>query len=160
MKRRGPPPLPTRLKVLTGNPGKRPLNRAEPKPAPELPVMPPFLRLPLGRAAQAAREEWERIAGDLVGLGILTKIDRAVFIAYCVLYGQWVAAIEKILVTGAIVRAGKTGVPMQSPHVSIARHALRHWIELAGELGIGAASRSRVTRAEAAPGDDDQDLLG
>jgi hypothetical protein len=33
---RGRKPKPTRIKALTGNPGKRPLNPHEPRPAPAL----------------------------------------------------------------------------------------------------------------------------
>jgi hypothetical protein len=33
---RGRRPKPTRLKLLTGNPGKHPLNRSEPKPEPAI----------------------------------------------------------------------------------------------------------------------------
>jgi hypothetical protein len=38
---RGRRPKPTRLKVLTGNPGKRPLNMDEPQPEPAIPDCPP-----------------------------------------------------------------------------------------------------------------------
>src|SRR5262249_22001030 len=37
---RGRRPKPTRLKVITGNPGKRPLNEHEPRPEPQIPPCP------------------------------------------------------------------------------------------------------------------------
>ena len=39
----GRPPKPTYLKVLEGNPGKRPLNENEPKPKPSAPKCPAWL---------------------------------------------------------------------------------------------------------------------
>ena len=42
---RGRRPVPTCMKLLTGNPGKRPLNANEPQPKPEIPECPPQLAL-------------------------------------------------------------------------------------------------------------------
>jgi len=46
------------MKVLTGNPGKRPLNEHEPRPIPVVPDCPPELGL-------AAQREWARLVGEL-----------------------------------------------------------------------------------------------
>ena len=40
---RGRKPIPTELKRLNGNPGKRPLSDKEPQPEPKLPRAPSFL---------------------------------------------------------------------------------------------------------------------
>jgi hypothetical protein len=55
---RGRRPKPTRVKALTGNPGKRPLNTHEPRPEPAAPDCPPEL-------SPAARQE--SLAVDLYG---------------------------------------------------------------------------------------------
>ena len=39
----GPPPKPTKLKLLAGNPGKRPLNENEPEPEAVAPSVPAHL---------------------------------------------------------------------------------------------------------------------
>jgi len=52
----GPPPTPTSLKILKGNPGKRPLNKKEPKPKLEIPTCPAHL-CPEGKG------EWKRVTG-------------------------------------------------------------------------------------------------
>src|SRR5205085_7950964 len=76
---RGRRPKPTRLKMLTGNPGKRPLNQDEPKPEASIPDCPPEL-------SPAARQEWDRLAAELGALRMLTNLDRAALAAYCTAY--------------------------------------------------------------------------
>jgi phage terminase small subunit len=65
--RRGRRPKPTRMKVLTGNPGKRPLNRYEPRPNPVMPDCPPEL-------GPAAQREWARLVGELSSLNMVTNL--------------------------------------------------------------------------------------
>ena len=66
----GRKPKPTRLKLITGNPGKRRLNEREPKPKAVVPRCPVEL-------CDAAKKEWRRIGKQLAVLGLLTEIDRA-----------------------------------------------------------------------------------
>ena len=68
---RGRTPKPTRLKMLTGNPGKRALNGNEPRPEAAIPECPAEL-------GPVARTEWDRLAGELAALRLLTNLDRAV----------------------------------------------------------------------------------
>ena len=86
---RGRRPKPTRMKVLTGNPGKRPLNQTEPQPEPVIPDCPVEL-------GPSARREWDRLVGQLASLRILTPLDRAALAAYCGAYGLWAEATEAI----------------------------------------------------------------
>ena len=60
---KGRRPKPTHLKVISGNPGKRPLNLHEPKPAPAMPTCPAHLN-------PSAKEEWKRLARQLYHLGL------------------------------------------------------------------------------------------
>jgi phage terminase small subunit len=71
--------------MLTGNPGKRPLNGDEPRPEANIPECPPELR-PL------ATQEWDRLAGELAALRLLTNLDRAALAAYCGAYALWADA--------------------------------------------------------------------
>ena len=86
---RGRRPKPTRLKVLTGNPGKRPLNNAEPRPEAAVPNCPDEL-------GETARREWNRLVGELASLKLLTNFDRAALAAYCGAYALWAEATEAI----------------------------------------------------------------
>jgi P27 family predicted phage terminase small subunit len=134
---RGRRPKPTRMKILTGNPGKHPLNMNEPKPEPMVPDCPAEL-------GPVARREWDRLAGELGALKILTALDRAALAAYCNAYGLWAEAIEAIQKYGTMVKS-PTGYPIQSPYVSIANRQAEILMRIASEFGFTPASRSRIS---------------
>lgn len=134
---RGRKPKPTRLKVLTGNPGKHPLNHDEPRPEPAIPDCPPEL-------GPAAQREWHRLVGELASLRVLTNLDRAVLAAYCGAYALWAEAIEAVHKFGAMVKS-PSGYPIQSPYVSIANRQAEIMMRIAGEFGFTPASRSRIS---------------
>ena len=134
---RGRRPKPTRLKVLTGNPGKRPLNANEPRPESATPDCPVEL-------GPVARREWERMVGELAPLRILTHLDRAALAAYCGAYALWAEATEAIHKYGVMVKS-PSGYPIQSPYVSIANRQAEIMMRIASEFGLTPASRSRIT---------------
>ena len=72
---------PTALKLLAGNPGKRPFTPNEPMPPGHPPVCPVWLRGP-------ALEEWNRIVPILSKLGVLTSVDNSVLVGYVTTYGE------------------------------------------------------------------------
>lgn len=144
---RGRRPKPTRLKVLTGNPGKRPLNSEEPKPEIAIPDCPPEL-------GPVAQKEWQRLAGELISLRILTKLDRAALAAYCGAYALWAEATENIQKFGTMVKS-PSGYPIQSPYVAIANRQAEIMMRIASEFGFTPASRSRI----ATPRDEPPDLF-
>ena len=82
MGRRGPPPKPTKLKLLAGNPGKRPLNRREPQPRKTTPRCPAWL-------GKEARAVWKRMVPELRRMGVLTVIDGEALAAFCQTYARW-----------------------------------------------------------------------
>jgi P27 family predicted phage terminase small subunit len=134
---RGRRPKPTRMKVLTGNPGKRPLNDTEPNPAPAVPECPPEL-------GRVAHREWDRLVGELATLRLLTNLDRAALAAYCGSYALWAEAMEAIQKFGAMVKS-PSGYPIQSPYVAIANRQAEIMMRIASEFGFTPASRSRIS---------------
>lgn len=134
---RGRPPKPTRMKVLTGNPGKRPLTKDEPRPDPIIPDCPPEL-------SPAAQREWVRLVGELSALNMITKLDRAALAAYCGAYAMWAEATLAIQKHGTLVKS-PTGYPLQSPYISIVNRQAEIMMRLASEFGFTPASRSRIT---------------
>ena len=138
---RGRRPKPTRLKVLMGNPGKRPLTANEPKPDVAIPDCPVEL-------GEVARREWDRMAPQLAALRILTHLDRAALGAYCGAYAMWAEATEAIQKYGTMVKS-PTGYPVQSPYVSIANRQAEIMMRIASEFGFTPASRSRISAPDA-----------
>lgn len=136
MGRRGPAPEPTRLKIIKGNPGKRPLNKKEPKPQQGIPECPPEL-------AGAARDEWERIAPMLHKIGLLSKVDGAGLAMYCAIYARWLEAEAQIRKHGMLIKS-PNGYPMQSPYLNIATQCIKQMRGYLQELGLSASSRSRI----------------
>ena len=134
---RGRKPKPTYLKLLNGNPGKRPLNEHEPHPEPMIPDCPPQL-------GPIAREEWDRLTSELASLRIVTALDRSALAAYCNAYGLWAEATEAIQKYGTMVKS-PTGYPIQSPYVSIANRQAEIMMRIASEFGFTPASRSRIS---------------
>jgi P27 family predicted phage terminase small subunit len=123
--------------MLTGNPGKRPMNKSEPRPEPMVPECPREL-------GPVARQEWDRLAGELGKLKILTALDRAALAAYCGAYALWAEATEAIQKYGTMVKS-PTGYPVQSPYVSIANRQAEIMMRIASEFGFTPASRSRIS---------------
>jgi P27 family predicted phage terminase small subunit len=131
-------PTPTALKELAGNPGKRPLNKREPKPRVKAPVCPAWLK-------GEARSEYRRAARLLVEMRVLTEADRATLLAYAVAYARWVeaeAAMAKPDFT--MVASTDKGYQHVSPWFTVANTALKQLRAFAVELGLTPASRSRI----------------
>jgi P27 family predicted phage terminase small subunit len=133
----GRKPKPTALKVLEGNPGKRALNDAEPKPERKAPKCPTWLD-------KEAKKEWKRIATELEALGILTEVDMAAFAGYCQAYARWKEAEEFIAKHGTIIKS-PSGYWQQVPQVNIAQSYLKIMNKFCEQFGLTPSSRSRIS---------------
>jgi P27 family predicted phage terminase small subunit len=146
------PPVPFPLKVLRGNPGKRPMKpEPQPKIAAYVPEPPPFIT---GYAA----DEWWRAAPELHRLGLLTQIDVPALAAYCHAFGQWRLAAESLammqandpIMHGMIIKT-KYGEAAMNPLVSIARKHAGDVIRYAAEFGLTPVARARLAAGCYAP---------
>jgi P27 family predicted phage terminase small subunit len=148
----GPPPIPTALRRLQGNPGKRPLNDREPCPTVQAPTCPKWL-------SKAAKAEWRRIVPELLSLGLVTELDRAALAAYCVAVAEleWATAeLEKAgrIVTVAVYnRNGEVSGHVQKPHpaVRLQRDAFARVKAFLAEFGLTPSSRSRLKTPQPEP---------
>ena len=134
MGKRGPPKKPTAIRLIEGNPSKRPINKREPKPPSGRPTCPRWLTL-------EAKREWRRAVPILEKMGVLTLADRAALAAYCQAYARWREAEEAIQKYGLI---GKTpsGYVQQLPYVTIANKSLQIMRAFASDFGLSPSSRS------------------
>lgn len=139
MAARGRKPKPTALKILEGNPGKRPLNENEPVP-PKGPIKCPSWLLP------EAKKEWKRLAPALDAMGILTMTDEKAFAGYCQAYARWKEAEEFITQHGSIFKT-PSGYVQQVPQVSIAQQNLKIMQSFCAEFGLTPATRVRIIAA-------------
>jgi len=137
-------PLPTAVKKLRGNAGKRKLNDAEPKPKPGDPEMPEGL-------SAAAAAEWRSIAPELRQLGVLTKIDGKALAAYCHAFARWMEAEVEIRRLGIVVMEpifnGERFLGCKykkNPAVTISETAQKIMKAFLVEFGMTPSSRSRV----------------
>lgn len=134
----GRKPKPTALKLLTGadQVHKERLNPDEPKPEIRMPACPEQLQ-------GEARKEWFRMGKKLHALGLVTEIDKAALTVYCQAWGRWSDAEANLAKYGPVIFA-KTGIPIQSPYMSIANKALELMMRSLVEFGMSPSSRSRV----------------
>lgn len=132
----GPPKKPTAWRRAEGNRGKRAWNHAEPVPPEGIPDCPAHL-------GEEARAEWYRLVDTLVGMGVITVVDRAVLAAYCQAYGRWVEAEEKLKETPLLIRT-PSGYVQQSPWLTVANRQMELMGRYMAEIGLTPASRSRV----------------
>jgi P27 family predicted phage terminase small subunit len=134
---KGRKPTPTTLKLLNGNPGKRPLNEREPQAPQGVPEIPEWLD-------DEAKAEWSRITIDLAEMGLLSKADRPALAAYCTAWSRWVDAEAQVKKYGTVVKSPDKGFPMKSPYLSIADQAMELMRKLLVEFGLTPSSRSRI----------------
>src|SRR5215813_5367813 len=143
---RGRRPVPTHLKVLRGNPGRRALAESEPEPgkSAQIPEAPAFL---LGYAC----DEWYRIAEELHRLNLLTVVDINPLAAYCDAYARWRTAVEALAdmakcdpVLSGLMTETRNGTPIQNPIVVTAAKAANDMVRYAAEFGLTPSARARI----------------
>jgi P27 family predicted phage terminase small subunit len=135
--------VPTHLRLLRGNPGKRPI---KPEPEPAVPDKPPE---PPNFLSDEAKNEWWRVAPELHALSLLTVLDVMPLAAYCQACADWIAAEQANAVMAAndpetkgLTVTGSAGTRLINPLVKIARCAAADMVRFAGEFGMTPRARS------------------
>lgn len=143
-------PQPSALKVLRGNPGKRPLNPAEPT----IPAADPTFDTPPLELAEdlAAAAEWRRVAPILRRVGLVSETERAALTALCQQWSRYLAAHQQVIALGMCIETTKA-VPIPNPYLLVADRALSHCQRLWSELGLTPSGRARASKLPAAPAD-------
>ena len=143
MSKPGPKPKPTHLKILEGNPGKRPLNKNEPKPKPVAPRMPTWL-------SNEAKQEWRKLAPELEKLGLLSVIDGISLAILCQETANYRVAVTDYK---KALFLGKGNQKRKHPALQVGRDAATLIKSFIGEFGLSPSARTRLD----IPGADDDD---
>ena len=161
-----PRPKPTHLKVVAGNPGKRKLNKAEPKPKREIPSCPAYL-------SDAAKVAWGRLSVMLDRMGVLTEADAPALERLCDCYAEILECRDLIARDGRTYSSVTTRTTSEdgeettveevksllkaNPAVGMLADADKRFKSYLIEFGLTPAARSKVNAAP--PEDDKKDPL-
>ncbi len=137
---RGRKPKATVVKLATGNPGGRPLNKNEPKPGPGELAPPSWLD-------ETAKKFWRSIVPAMRRLGMYSELDQGAMAAYCAALADLRAARLALRKQGKIVSVvngnGKETKTI-NPHFRLASEAVRQISKLGSDLGLSPAARCRL----------------
>jgi P27 family predicted phage terminase small subunit len=146
--------VPTEVKKLMGNPGKRALPKPGEEPAPEfiqsLPTPPAWL-------GKYGKREYRRVGPVLIKNHLLTEADWFTFLAYCANVDLLVEATLQIKERGMTIHGARG--PVRNPALATFAAATTSLRSLAEGFGMTPSSRSRMKL----PGDEGaslEDLLG
>ena len=152
MGKRGPPPKPTALKLLTGNPGKRAINHTEPQPAKAVARRVPSSLPPAGKTL------WKSLVPELARLNLLTMIDDATLHGACLNYARALMAGALIAKQGITIVTDK-GFTLAHPAVAIERNAWKAWLAFATQFGLTPSARSNLHIQPQPPVDSTEEFL-
>lgn len=157
----GRKPTPTSLHVLRGNPSRKRLPKAEPKPA-AMPVVPE----PPSHLPELAAEEWRRLAGLLDGMNLLTESDLKALETYCTAYHAYRETSEVLADEGytyeTVSRDGSV-MNRKRPEWEVCNAAIGVMNRIGAEFGLTPSARVRLDGAGAKPdteNDDDAFMAG
>lgn len=134
---RGAKPKPTHLKVIAGNPGRRPLNKREPKPAGDLKDAPEWM-------TDSQKSIWAKAIRSAPA-GLLKELDESVLVTWVVAADLHRQASENVARFGLLTTTPNTGEEIQSPYLPIVNRQAQIMLKAAAEMGFTPSSRSRVS---------------
>lgn len=142
---RGRKPIPTELKILHGNPGRRPLPKHEPHPRTITPRAPAHLD-------SVGQRKWRQTVAELAALNLLTTLDLTALESFCVLYSRAYQADESLKATGMLIKTSNGNI-VQNPLIGISNRAHLILAKYETEFGMTPSSRARIQAPEMAEED-------
>jgi P27 family predicted phage terminase small subunit len=143
-------PTPTELKLVRGNPGKRPINKKEPLPAKRIPSTPAHL-------TDEGQVAWGRLTVLLDRMGVLTEADGFALERLCDCYAEILALRELVDANGRTYETTSTQgglVIKANPAVAMLADADRRFKSYLVEFGLTPAARSKVQIKDDEPKED------
>jgi len=150
MGKRGPKAKPTHLRAIEGNPGRLPMNPAEPTPSGAA-ACPDFL-------SDDAKAKWREVM-ESVPPGMITAADGAILVVYCDAWSDFKAATEAMqrgdLLGDRLIRNDRP-----NPYFRIKSDAAKRMAAAATRLGLSPADRSGLKLGTPQKGNRWSDLIG
>ncbi|CAB4220429.1 COG3747 Phage terminase, small subunit [uncultured Caudovirales phage] len=138
---RGPPPKPTALKLLEGNPGRRRLSTSEPQPRRLTQIEPPE------NLEEEGKLVFRALSQELINCGLLTAIDAEPLLRYVKLlleYKHADAEIKGKFVLPVKDKLGQFAYFLPNPWVGVRDRAMDRLLRLEKEFGMTPSSRVRM----------------
>ena len=136
-----PGPKPSALKAIEGGRGHR--TKAEKSREARQPLPPRDCPSPPSWLDAAAKRKWAKLADTLNEIGVLTTIDGDVLALYCQAYSDHERLTRLLRDTGETAKS-PSGYMMPRPEVAMRNRARDDMRKFGAELGIGAASRTKI----------------
>lgn len=143
---KGPPKKPTALKLISGNPGGKPLPKNEPKPEAIA-----SLDVPADLQGAVARAAWERVAPKLRRMHVLSEADVDALLLYCRLCETFATADAQVRTEGVTLETPQ-GLK-KHPAVTVMHESATQLRALMQSFGMTPSARASVEKLEErAPG--------
>jgi P27 family predicted phage terminase small subunit len=140
---RGRKPKPTAFKKMTGNPGKRRLNKNEPTLDPRIPSMPKWLK----KFPDAVRE-WRHDSKIMLKMKTLTDADAWTLAKYCFVGSQIIKLSVEVDAEGYTIEQPNGGTSA-NPKVLRLEKMMGEHRQLGSLLGLDPASRAKLNIQQA-----------
>lgn len=145
-------PKPTKLKILEGNPGKRPLNKLEPEPPMGDCPKPDWWeeKYNAKETSLIMREAnlfFDRMKPRLEDMGVLTVSDEPMFELMCYYYGVWRNAQHQLLTRGFVYPSiNKQGGEYLAinPYATVANKIFKDFLNIASRFGMTPSDRTSL----------------
>lgn len=141
---------PTRVKVLSGNPGKRAINKKEPKPK-GTPSQPTIMTV-------MAKKVWLKLVGAMPE-GVYTAADIHLLAAYCEAVANHQHATAAIAEGAPLMVAGSTGQEVINPIFAHQEKQARLIVTIGQRLGLDPIARQQINGSDAPEKDDFSGLI-
>lgn len=132
----GRPPVPSAIKLLRGDPGKRGVNQFEPSP-------PPADLSPPAGLTGIALEKWEEMTSLLSSMQVFTQADRHALQRYCLMWDQW-DSLEKHCREHGSTQITSTGYSQVTAEATLAKSLRKELLEIERQFGMTPAARSSM----------------
>ena len=140
MGKRGPAPVPTKIKIARGTVRAR--NKAEPQPPSTGVVMP-------GHLGEVASARWNELLPLLQAVRVMTDADVEALARYCDTYEWWLATRAILKEQGCtypiLNDGGEIKYIAQRPEVSIAHKLAQQLRQLEQDFGLNPSARSSLS---------------